>query len=350
MITDGRVEQALARPPRTRRPATVGAALVAALGVSLVVATAIGPADISPGDILASALAHLGVGTSPLSPLQEGIVWGLRAPRVLTAALVGAGLALCGVVMQALTRNPLADPYLLGVSSGASVGAVLVLVLGLGMILPFAAFAGAVVAMAATLTLARMSGGLSPSTTVLAGLAVSAVFGALTSLVIFWSATGDSYREILAWLLGSLSGSSWSTVSIATAALIVAGVPLLLSRRSLDAFTLGDTAASALGVEVRRQRMLLLGLAALLTGGMVAVSGAIGFVGLILPHAVRLVSGGLHRTLLPLAAVAGAVFLLWADTLARTAFDPRELPVGIVTALLGGPAFALLLARGRRVA
>lgn len=348
MTIQARVEPGFAAPRRALRASSVGVALAAGLVVSIVLATAIGPADISPGDILGSALSHLSIGTNPLSPLQEGIVWSLRVPRVLTAAVVGAGLALCGVVMQALTRNPLADPYLLGVSSGASVGAVLVLVVGLGVILPFAAFAGALAAMIATLTLARMSGGLSPSTTVLAGLAVSAVFGALTSLVIFWSATGDSYREILAWLLGSLSGSSWSSVSIATAALVVAGIPLLMSRRSLDAFTLGDTAASALGVDVRRRRVLLLGLAALLTGGMVAVSGAIGFVGLILPHVVRLLTGGLHRSLLPLAAVAGALFLLWADTLARTAFDPRELPVGIVTALIGGPAFALLLARSRR--
>jgi iron complex transport system permease protein len=348
MTAQARVEHTAAAPRTAMRGSTLGVILVAGLAVSMVIATAVGPADISPGDILASALSHLGIGTSPLTPLQEGIVWSLRVPRVVTAALVGAGLALCGVVMQALTRNPLADPYLLGVSSGASVGAVLVLVLGLGMVLPFAAFAGALVAMAATLALAKVSGGLSPSTTVLAGLAVSAVFGALTSLVIFWSATGDSYREILAWLLGSLSGSSWSSVSIAATALVVAGIPLLVSRRALDAFTLGDTAASALGVDVRRRRILLLGLAALLTGGMVAVSGAIGFVGLILPHAVRLVTGGLHRSLLPLAAAAGAVFLLWADTLARTAFDPRELPVGIVTALIGGPAFALLLARSRR--
>jgi iron complex transport system permease protein len=183
--------------------------LAVLLAASVVVAVTIGPAGLAPADVFASVLAHLGLGEPTLSPLRDGIVWELRMPRVLTAAAVGAGLAICGVVMQALTRNPLADPYLLGLSSGASVGAVLVLVLGIAVALPLAAFAGALAALAVTFGLARAAGGLSPTTTVLAGLAVSAVFGAVTSLVIFWSATNDSYREILNWLLGSLSGADW---------------------------------------------------------------------------------------------------------------------------------------------
>ena len=195
-------------------------------------------------------------------------------PRVLTAAAVGAGLALCGAVMQALTRNPLADPYLLGLSSGASVGAVIVIVLGVGLLLPLAAFAGALVALVATLALAqRRPARSTPTRTVLAGLAVSSVFGAITSLVIFWSATGDSYREILNWLLGSLAGTDWTSVAIAGGAMIVVGIPLLASARTLDAFAFGDTAAAALGVHVGRSRALLLGGTALLTGALVAVSG-----------------------------------------------------------------------------
>ncbi|MBT2517404.1 iron chelate uptake ABC transporter family permease subunit [Streptomyces sp. ISL-90] len=323
--------------------------LAVLLAASVVTAVAIGPAGLSPVDVWSSVLAHLGIGEPTLSPLRDGIVWQLRMPRVLTAAAVGAGLALCGAVMQALTRNPLADPYLLGLSSGASVGAVIVIVLGAGLLLPFAAFAGALVALVATLALANAAGSLSPTRTVLAGLAVSAVFGAITSLVIFWSATGDSYREILNWLLGSLAGTDWTSVAIAGGAVIVIGVPLLTSASTLDAFAFGDTAAAALGVHVGRTRALLLTGTALLTGALVAVSGSIGFVGLVLPHAVRLIVGSRHRALLPLSALAGAIFLVWADTGARTLFDPRELPVGILTALIGGPVFATIMLRNRRL-
>jgi len=328
----------------------VGLVLLAA---SLVLAVTLGPAELSPGDVLASLAAHLGFGEPTLSPLRDGIVWQLRMPRVLTAAAVGAGLALCGAVMQAITRNPLADPYLLGLSSGASVGAVVVLVLGWGLLLPLAAFGGALLALVATLGLALAAGRggrLAPTTTVLAGVAVTSVFGAITSLVIFWSATNDSYREILNWLLGSLSGTDWTSVAIAGGALLVVGAPLVASARTLDAFAVGESGAAALGVHVARSRALLLGGTALLTGALVAVSGSIGFVGLVLPHAVRLVIGPGHRALLPLSALAGAIFLVWADTGARTLFDPRELPVGILTALIGGPVFAWLLLRSRRTA
>jgi iron complex transport system permease protein len=344
------------RPPGTARPTrppgTTGmwaVALIVLLSASVVIAVTIGPAGLSPADVWASILAHLGIGEPTLTPLRDGIVWELRMPRVLTAAAVGAGLALCGAVMQALTRNPLADPYLLGLSSGASVGAVVVIVLGVGLLLPVAAFAGALIALAATLALANAAGALTPTRTVLAGLAVSSVFGALTSLVIFWSATGDSYREILNWLLGSLAGTDWSSVAIAGGAVALIGVPLLTSAKTLDAFAFGDTAAAALGVHVGRSRAWLLTGTALLTGALVAVSGSIGFVGLILPHAVRLLVGSRHRALLPLSALAGALFLVWADTGARTLFDPRELPVGILTALIGGPVFAVLMLRNRRL-
>ncbi|WP_127794822.1 putative F420-0 ABC transporter permease subunit [Agromyces sp. LHK192] len=330
---------------RPARAAWAAIALIPALFAVCLAAVTVGPAGLLPTDVLASLLAHVGIGTSPLTPLQDAIVWELRLPRVATAAAVGAGLAVCGVVMQAVTRNSLADPYLLGLSSGASVGAVLVLVLGVGVFLPVAAFIGALAALVATLGLARAAGDLSPTRTVLAGLAVSAVFGAITSLVIFWSATGDSYREILNWLLGSLAGTDWTSVAISGIALVVIGIPLLASARTLDAFAFGDTAAAALGIHVARSRMLLLGATALLTGALVSVSGSIGFVGLILPHAVRLVVGTRHRALLPLSALAGAVFLVLADTGARTLFDPRELPVGILTALVGGPVFALLMLR-----
>lgn len=337
------------RPARRRgRAASATAVLLLALAGSVVAAVAIGPADITPSELLASAWSHLTGAASGLSPIRDAIVWEGRVPRVLTAAAVGGGLALCGAVMQALTRNPLADPYLLGLSSGASTGAVIVIVLGAAVALPFAAFAGALLALALTLGLARAAGASSATAVVLAGLAVSAVLGALTSLVIFWSATTDSYREILSWLLGSLGGADWSSVALAGTAALLCAVPLLAAARPLDSLVLGDTAAEALGLPVTRLRVLLFVCTALLTGALVAVSGSIGFVGLILPHAVRAVVGSRHRVLLPVSFLAGAVFLIWADTIARTVFDPRELPVGIVTALIGGPVFAALMLRMRK--
>lgn len=325
----------------------------ALLVVSVTLAVTVGPADIAPTDVWGSVGHHVAVllgatdAPPPLGPLTDGIVWELRLPRVLTAAAVGAGLAVAGAVMQSLTRNPLADPYLLGLSSGASLGAVSVLVLGVALLLPVAAFAGAMLALVAALSLAGSLGTITPSRTVLAGLAVGQLAAAATSFVIFWSATGDSYREILSWLLGSVAGATWTSVAIAGVAVVVLGTVLTGASRRLDAFAFGDVAASALGVDVGRTRWTLLALVALLTGALVAVSGSIGFVGLILPHAVRLLTGAGHRRLLPLAALVGASFLIWADTLARTVFEPRELPVGIVTAFLGAPVFALILWRRR---
>jgi len=321
------------------------AGLLAALVVSVVVAVTFGPADVSAAEAFASIAQHVGLPVEAPDRLTDAIVWELRAPRTLTAAVVGAGLGLAGAVMQSLTRNPLADPYLLGLSSGASLGAVAVLVLGAAVALPAAAFVGALGALALSLAIARAAGALTPTRMVLAGLAVSQLCAAATSVVIFWTATGDSYREIVTWLLGSVAGADWGSVGLAATALAVVGTVLLASARTLDAFAFGDTAAASLGVHVERTRWVLLGAVALLVGAMVAVSGAIGFVGLVLPHAVRLVLGAPHRRLLPAVALVGAVFLVWADTLARTAFDPRELPVGVVTALVGVPVFVLLLRR-----
>lgn len=339
-----------ARALPARRAAGWAGGLAAVLAVSVLAAITIGPADIAPSDVLGSLAHKLGLGPDPLTPLRDAIVWRSRAPRALTAAAVGAGLAVCGATMQGLTRNPLADPYLLGVSAGASLGAVLVLLLGVALLLPVAAFAGALLALTATLGLAGAAGGLSPGRTVLAGLAVAQACAAVTSFVIFWAVRGDSYREILSWLLGSVAGAGWDTVAISVGALAV-GAPLLLaSARTLDAFTFGDVAAASLGVHVQRARWAMFVVVALLTGALVSVSGAIGFVGLVVPHAVRLVVGARHHRLLLVCAPAGAILLLWADTAARTVFEPRELPVGILTAALGAPVFALLLRRSRAAA
>ena len=330
--------------------ATLGLSLLALLLASLVLAVTFGPADIAPGEVWQTILHHFGlVPESPVSRLRDAIIWELRLPRVLTAAAVGAGLALCGAVMQALTRNPLADPYLLGLSSGASLGAVSFLLLGAALLMPLGAFLGAGAAMGLTLLVTQLLGGATPTRAILAGISISALAAAATSFLIFWSATGDSYREILSWLMGSLSGVIWSEAVLVLSGLVLIGLPILLSGRALDAFAFGDTAAASLGVNVSRLRWWLLGATALLTGILVSIGGAIGFVGLIIPHLVRLVTGSRHRILLPVAMLLGASFMVWTDTAARSLFAPRELPVGIITALLGAPIFLGVLLRYRRI-
>jgi len=334
----------------TRQKIPIYASLLVLLLASLVFAVTLGPANIAPTEVWQTIGHHLGmVETSPVSRLRDAIIWELRLPRVLVAAGVGAGLALCGAVMQALTRNPLADPYLLGLSSGASLGAVIFLLSGAALLMPLGAFIGAASAMTLTLLVARALGGATPTRAILAGICISSLAAAATSFLIFWSATGDSYREILSWLMGSLSGVVWNDAITVLVAVLAIGLPVLLSGRSLDAFAFGDSAAASLGVDVSRLRWLLLGATALLTGVLVSIGGAIGFVGLIIPHVVRLAIGSRHRMLLPVSMLLGASFMIWTDTAARSMFAPRELPVGIITALLGAPIFLLVLLRYRRM-
>ncbi|WP_250038254.1 FecCD family ABC transporter permease [Paractinoplanes maris] len=319
----------------------------AVLLASIAAAVTIGVADLSAVEVLRTVAAHAGLPVTPLPPLADSIVWDLRMPRVLLAALVGGGLAVCGAVLQALTRNPLADPYLLGISAGASTGAVGVLVLGLGagtVALSAGAFAGSVAAFGVALLLAG-SRWTQPARILLAGVATAQLFGALTSLTMVAAASPDSTRSTLFWLLGSLTAASWPSVALCT----VTGAVVLLvcwaSAPALDAFSFGADVAQSLGFSPSRVRAALFAATALLAAVLVASSGAIGFVGLTVPHLVRRLTGSRHRTLLPVCALAGATLLVWADTLARTAFAPHELPVGVVTALLGVPVFAWLFRR-----
>lgn len=281
--------------------------------------------------------------------MSERILVQVRIPRALTAAIVGAGLALAGAVLQRALRNPLAEPYLLGISSGASLGAVSVILLGLGLFLPFAAFAGGILALGATLALGSGPAGMTTERVILAGVAVTAFFGALTSLIIFRSPDSDGYRQVLHWLLGSLASSSWQTVTIAGLTLLLCGGLLFTCTRLLGMFHLSDAEIEALGVNTRRARGAVLILAALLAAGMVSVSGAIGFVGLIVPHAASALVKGSEAMRLIASVLIGALLLVWADTFSRTVLLPEELPVGITTAILGATAFAVIMIRRRRV-
>ncbi|GHB75454.1 ABC transporter permease [Streptomyces umbrinus] len=326
------------------------AAGVALLLLSVAVAITIGPADIRVGDVWSVVASHLGWGSSELTPIREGIVWELRLPRTLLAAVCGAGLAVCGAVMQSLLRNPLADPFVLGVSSGASTGAVIVVVLGVGgglVSVSAGAFLGAVLSFGLVLLLSHTLGGATDRV-VLSGVAAMQLFSALTSFVVMTSADAETTRGVLFWLLGSLSGVGWTDVWVCFAVLAVTLLVCLGYARTLDAFAFGQDAAATLGISVARTRLVLLCATALLTAALVSSAGAIGFVGLVLPHAARALVGSGHARLLPVTALAGAVFLVWVDTLARTVLDPQEVPVGVVTSLIGVPVFVLVLYRTRR--
>ncbi|WP_019709229.1 iron chelate uptake ABC transporter family permease subunit [Streptomyces xinghaiensis] len=326
------------------------AAGLAALAASVVVAITIGPADIGVADVWSVVVARLGGDAPTLTPIRDGIVWNLRLPRTLLAAVCGAGLALCGAVMQSLLRNPLADPFVLGVSSGASTGAVAVVVLGAGggvLSVSAGAFVGAVCSFAAMLLLSHTLGGTTDRV-VLSGVAAMQLFSALTSFIVVTSADAETTRGVLFWLLGSLSGAGWTDVWLCLAALALALGVCLGHARALDAFAFGQDAAATLGVGVARVRLVLLCVTALLTAALVSSAGAIGFVGLVLPHAARALTGPGHGRLLPVTTLGGAVFLVWIDTLARTVIDPQEVPVGVVTSLVGVPAFVLVLYRTRR--
>ncbi|NYH55802.1 MULTISPECIES: FecCD family ABC transporter permease [Nocardiopsis] len=335
---------------RGARLALLASGGLVVLAVSVAVTVTVGPADIGTADVWRSVSARLGLGDSPLPPLREGIVWNLRMPRTLLAAVCGAGLALCGAVMQSLLRNPLADPFVLGVSSGASTGAVAVIVLGWGggvVSLSAGAFVGAVLSFGMVVLLAQ-SLGASMDRVVLSGVAAMQLFSALTSFIVLTSADAETTRGVLFWLLGSLSGAGWADVVLCAAVLAGVLAVCLAHTTTLDAFAFGEEAAANLGVRVARARLLLLTATALLTAALVSAAGAIGFVGLVLPHAARTVTGSSHTRLLPVTALSGAVFLVWVDTVARTVLEPQEIPVGVVTSLIGVPAFVAVLYRARR--
>lgn len=320
---------------------------VVTLAGSAAVAITLGPAGLSVGEVASIVVGHLGGTAADVTPIRDGIVWDLRLPRTLLAALCGAGLGLCGAIMQSLLRNPLADPFVLGISSGASTGAVLIVILGVGsgvIGLSSGAFIGAMISFALVLLLAHAAGG-TPDRVILAGVAATQLFSALTSFIVITSADPEQTRGVMFWLLGSLGGADWLDVALCAAVVAVGLVVCLTHSRALDAFAFGEDAASSLGVNVWRVRVTLLLATALMTAVIVSVAGAIGFVGLVLPHAARALVGPSHRRLLPASALIGSIFLVWVDAVARTAIAPQELPAGVVTALVGVPAFAVILWR-----
>lgn len=331
----------------------VFALLVLTLLAAVMTATAVGPVPV-PVDRVLAIVAHrlVGFGEVTWSPLEEDIVWNLRLPRALLGALVGALLATAGVLIQAMVRNPLADPYLLGISQGASVGAVAFLVLGFsafgGIGVSGMAMLGALGAFALVYTLARTAGTQSPLRVILAGVAVGYGLQAVVHFLLLLADTPGQTTSALFWIFGSLAGARWSVLPFPALAVVVALVIAIGRAGKLNALLLGDETALASGVDVRRFRLLLLAGASGITGAAVAVSGAIGFVGLIVPHGVRLLIGGEHRRLLPAAALGGALFLVLCEIASSLVIEGREVPIGVVTGMVGAPVLAALLIARRR--
>lgn len=324
----------------------------------MLLSIAIGPVTIPPRDILLVIAGQLGLPVSEVPAHHEAVIMAIRLPRTLLGLLVGAGLAVAGAAMQGLFRNPLADPGLIGVSSGAALAAVAVIVLGtqglaflttaLGPFsLPLAAFAGGLITTLLIYRLASREGHTAVTTLLLAGIAVNALCGAGTGLLTYL-ADDAQLRTLTFWLMGSLGGATWPEVWSAATLIAVPLLTLPFLARTLNALLLGEAEAGHLGVAVQTMQRLIVALAALAVGAAVAVSGVIGFVGLVVPHLLRLLLGPDHRNLLPGAALLGGSLLL-ADLLARTVVSPAELPIGILTALIGGPFFLVLLMRLRGI-
>lgn len=343
------------RAAAERRPVLVTVALLAtgvlAMVLSMLAAVSLGGEGVTVVNVRDILSNHLNLTDIAVLTYKDVIVWQDRMPRSVVAAAVGAGLAICGVILQSLLRNPLADPFLLGISSGASTGAVLIGILGLGgsvIGLSGGAFIGALVSFGTVLLLAQLAGG-STDRVILAGIAMTQLFSALTSFVIFAFADSDETRGVLFWMLGSLEGVRWDDAWLTATVTLVGLACCWAAARALDAFTFGDEVAASLGIAVARVRGGLLIVTALITAALVSVAGAVGFVGLILPHAARFLVGPGHARLVPVSALLGATFLVWVDALSRVAFHPTPLPLGVGTALIGVPAFVAIMfnRRGR---
>jgi iron complex transport system permease protein len=336
-----------------RRTLTWTILLVVALTLTMLVGIAVGPVPVAPAAII-EVLSHALWGTPTTATAAEtSIVLDVRAPRVLLGAAVGAALAVSGATLQAMVRNPLADPYVLGISGGASTGAAAALLFGIGaglgqQALPVSAFVGALAAGAIVLAIATTAGRVTSVTLLLSGVAVGYALSAVTSFLVFASGSAEGTRSVMFWLLGSLSLARWDLIlATALAVAVTATILLTATGRTLDVLTTGDETMHSLGYSASRVRVWLLVVVSLCTGVAVAAAGSIGFVGLVVPHLARRAVGSLHARMIPVSALLGAVLLLWADLASRTLMAPRELPIGIVTAMIGAPFLLALVRRAK---
>jgi iron complex transport system permease protein len=333
--------------PSQRRVGVVAAVLVVALLISVVVGLAIGPTAIPLWSIVRALGAKVGIGHSTLTSLQSTIVWQLRAPRMVLGLLAGSMLAIAGGTYQGVFRNPLADPYLLGVAAGAGLGATIAIVGFAGggdtpTWTPLLAFAGALGAVAVTWLIGGRGRRTNSSTLILAGVAVASLLTSVQTFV--QQSNSTAIARVYIWLLGSLASASWSSVFIVLPYVVVCSVICVAAGRALDVLSVGDEESRSLGLPVNRVRLLVVMASSLGTAAVVSVAGLIGFVGIVVPHIVRLLVGVSYRRILPLSLIGGGAFLVLADTVARTVFSPSELPLGVVTAIVGAPIFVVILA------
>lgn len=325
--------------------------VLALIAVAICASTMIGAVDVSPAQIvkiIANRTVNGEVFEKTWEQKTENIIWNVRFPRVVLSFIVGASLALCGVLMQALTKNPLADPYVLGISSGASAGAVCSIMLGWfsflgGYSVIAGATIGAMLSICLSMRIACIKGRITSTQLVLAGIATSALFSAITNLIVYGSGGSDKTKTALFWMVGSLSGSTWSTVRYVAIVSIAAIVVVLLFSKELDVLLLGDDVAETLGMDTRRIKLVIIAASTVLTGVVVSVSGVIGFVGLVVPHIVRSLVGSSHKKLLPLVILGGGLFTVVTDLLSRVILDPQELPIGVISAFCGAPFFLYLI-------
>ena len=331
-----------------------GGFLTALALAAALISLSLGPVNIPTEHVASIVLSVVGIELADVSRTEQLVIEQIRLPRILVGAVVGMALAVAGATMQGLFRNPMADPGIIGVSAGGALGAVIAIATGTAglffLALPTFAFVGALAATFLVYGIAAVGRHFSMATLLLAGIAVNAFLGAIVSTIIIVLPDNEALREILFWLAGGLDSRAWEHVQISAPLILGATAVILLAARDLNLLMLGDDEARAMGVRVGLTRAMLLAASALATGAAVAVSGTIAFVGLVTPHIVRLVLGPDHRVLIPLSAIAGAVFVIVADTVARTIVQPAEFRVGVLTAFVGAPFFVLLLIRNKRQA
>lgn len=325
--------------------------------ISIILAIGIGPVVVHPSTVAKIIMSKLPFVTDFIDPnwtrLDENIVWNLRLPRVLLGMLVGASLAVTGVAMQALVRNHLADPFILGVSSGASATATLGMLFGVFSFfgtyaLSISAFIGAAATIMIVYTISRVRGRINVTQLLLSGVAVAMIMDAVTNVITLSAPNALGLHNAAFWMSGSLAGAKWGYLTLPLVVILFCISILLIQYRALNALLLGEEAAGTLGTDVKRVQKILVLVASLLAGTTIAVSGSIGFIGLMVPHMTRLLIGSDHKKVLPVSALMGGIFVIWTDVVARIVIAPEELPIGLLTAIIGGPFFIWLLKRNSR--
>ncbi|HHL2030701.1 TPA: FecCD family ABC transporter permease [Clostridium perfringens] len=325
---------------------------------SIILGISFGAVDIPPYDVYRVFLYKVfGIKIGNLDEILNStlfdIIWGVRMPRVLLGAFAGMALAMVGVIMQATIQNPLGDPYILGLSSGASLGATFSILIGFSGVLssfgaPLGAFLGALIASIFVYFLAKIGRRITPFKMILAGMVISSICSSLTSLIIFLSKDNEGIRTVNFWMMGSLAGAEWSNIVLPIAISVIPLIYFFTQYRNLNLMVLGDETSITLGLNIEKHRKIYMILSSLITGVIVSVCGTIGFVGIMIPHIVRLIFGTDHKTLLPFSALVGAIFLIWADVIARCAITNMELPIGIITSVIGAPFLLWLMVKGTR--